>query len=879
MTFLRTARSRLLELVSRERRERRLHDEIQSHLDLLIDEHMARGLSREEAVLAARRSFGGVDQIKERYRDQRGLPLLDWLMQDVRFAFRLMRKNALFSTTAAGSLALSIGALTLAFSTVNAIVFKPLPIADPGSVYQMQSGVMAWSYPDYRDLKERLDFATLAGHRIAMMNVGLQPEPAILWGYLVTGNFFEMLGVTPAAGRFFTQAEDMRPGESPLAVLAYDTWQSRFGGRRDIVGSTLVINGMPFTVVGVTPQGFHGTETVYRPEIFVPLMMQPHIELGSTWLERRETHNLMVVTRLKPGVSREQADAAIRTAAAQLSKEHARNGPISGRLTSVGLFGDAIGGPARAFVWGLFALGALLMLAGCANLAGLLLARGNDRSREIALRTALGAGKSRIARQLLTESVLLALCGGLGGAVLALAGTRAVSAWQLPTELPVKFDLTADTTVLIFTTAAAIVVGILVGIAPARFASRLDLNRSLRSASGVAVAGRRLQGREVLVCVQVAFCVVLLHASFLATRGLQRAATASIGWNPSGIVMAATELGLARYTGAQFDAYLPRLLEEAKGLPGVTSVTASNSVPLHIDQSTTTLFTMAKSAPEQGLSVSFYNVAPNFFSTLQIALREGRDFTMFDTREAPQVVIVNRTAAERLFGSSTSALGQQVKNGRGGKPMQIVGVVEDGKYRALAESGRGAMFRPLMQAYSNSSMIIVRASTPGAIRPDELRQVIHRIDPALPIRSSATGEQLTAFPLFPYRVAVAALGLLGLIASGLLLSGLHAMLAYAVVRRQREIGIRVALGAERAGVMRAMLSRMFAVVAIGIGLGAVLSAGTGPMVSSMVLGVSPREPALLAAIVVMLAVITLLSSAGPVRRSLRVDPLVALRED
>ena len=873
--MLRTLLSRLLEFAVRDRRERRLKDEIQAHLDLLTEEHMARGLSRQDAVLAARRSFGGVDQIKERYRDQRGLPLLDWLMQDIRFAVRLMRKNALFSVTAAGSLALSIGALTIAFSAVNAIVFKPLPISDAGRVYQLQSGTLPWSYLDYRDLQERLDFATLAGHRIAMMNVGLQPEPAILWGYLVTGNYFEMLGVTPAAGRFFTPGEDVRPGESPLAVLAYDTWQSRFGGRGDIVGSTLAINGMPFTVVGVAPPGFHGTEMVYRPEIFVPLMMQPQIELGSNWLERRETQNLMVVARLEPGISREQSDAAVRTTVTQLSGEHKRNGPLSGRLTRVGMFGDTLGGPARAFVWGLFGLGVLLMLAGCANLAGLLLARGNDRVREIALRTALGAGKSRIARQLVTESVLLALCGGAGGAAVALAGTRLISAWQLPTELPVRIDLSADTSVLAFATLAAIMVGAIVGVAPARFASRLDLNRSLKS-GGVTIGGRRFQGREVLVCLQVAFCVVLLHASFLSTRGLQRAATASVGWNPEGIVMAATELGLARYTRAQSDAYVQRVIDEAWSLPGVTSVTAANSLPLHIDQSGTTLFTVDETAPERGLSVSIFNVAPDYFATLQIPLREGRDFTRFDTRETQPVAIVNRAAAERLFGSASSAVGKQVRSG--GAPIQIVGVVEDGKYRALAEERRGALFRPVAQGGFTSSMVIVRTS-PGAIQPADLQQVIHRIDPTLPIRSAVTGEQITAFPLFPYRAAVAALGLLGLIASGLLLSGLHAMLAYAVVRRQREIGIRVALGADRAGVMKAMLSRVFTIVAMGIGLGALLTAATGPMVSSMVLGVSPREPAVLAGIVAVLAVITLLSSAGPLRRSLRVDPLIALREE
>ena len=871
--------SRLADVFLRRRRDARLDDELRAHLELLTDEFIAKGMTREDARLAARRQFGGVDQIKERYRDQRGLPLLEVLFQDVRFSFRLMRKNAAFSFTAATSLALSIGALTLAFTIVNAFVFKPLPIADPASVYSMQNGNVGWSYPDYRDLRDRLDVDALAGYRISMMNVGLDPSPEIVWGYLATGNYFQALGISPAAGRFFTPEEDTRAGAAPFAVLAYDTWQARFGGRASIVGSTLTINGLPYTILGVAPRGFHGTEVFYRPEIWVPMSMQAQIELGSTWLERRETQNVMVITRLRPNANLPQANAAIGAAVTQLSGEHRRNGPLRLRLSRPGLFGDTLGAPARAFAWGLFGLGALLMLAGCSNLAGLLLARGNDRAREIAMRSALGAGKSRIARQLLTESVLLAGCGGAGGAALTWAGTRLISAWRLPTELPVQLNLVADTAVIGFAVATAVVVGLIVGVAPARFATRLDLNRSLKSPSGVTVAGRRLQGREVLVGIQVALCIVLLHASFLAVRGLQRAATASIGWNPSGIVMAATELGLARYTTPQFDVYLRRVIEEARGLPGVASVTVSNSLPLHIDQSSTTLFIVSETEVERGLSVSFYNVAPDYFMTLQIPLREGRDFTMFDTRDAPQVIIVNRTAAEQLFGSTSSALGKQVKNGRGGAPMQIVGVVEDGKYTALSETRRGAIFRPLTQAYANSSMVIVRASAPGTIRPEDLRQIIHRVDPALPIRSSTTGEQLTAFPLFPYRAAVFALGLLGLIGSGLLLSGLHAMLAYAVVKRQREIGIRVALGASSGQVVRAILARVFVILGLGIALGALLTLGTGPVVSSLVLRVSPWEPALLAGIVVLLGVIAVLSSAGPVRRSLRVDPLTALRED
>jgi len=868
--------SRLFDVIFRRQREERLAEELQAHFDLLTDEHIARGMSPADARLAARRSFGGVEQIKERYRDQRGLPWLDTLAQDLRFAVRLMLKAPLFTFTAAGSLALSIGALTLAYSAVNAIVFKPLPIADPARVFSVQNGNGGWSYPDYRDLRARLDVDALAGYRIAMMNVGLEPTPAILWGYLATGDYFDALGVTPAAGRFFTQRDD--DSDAPIAVLAYDTWQGRFGGRAGMVGGTIQINGRPFTIVGIAPRGFHGTEMLYRPEIWVPMRLQPQIEARSSWLERRLTQNVMVIARLRAGDGKAAVEAEAGAVVAQLSAEHERNGQLELRLARPGLLGDSLGAPARGFVWGLFGLGVMLMMAGCANLAGLLLARGNDRAREIALRTALGAGKSRIARQLLTESVLLALCGGIGGGALAWLGTRAVSAWPLPTELPVRFDLTADAAVWSFATAAAIVVGLVIGLAPARFASRLDLNRSLKGTSAFAIGRRPVQGRELLVCLQVAFCVVLLHASFLAMRGLQRAATASLGWNPDGIAMAATELGLARYTRPQAEAYWRRILEDARAFPGVVSAATSNSLPLHLDQSSTPLFsTAAEAGPEGGIWASAYQVSPGYFATLQIPLREGRDFNDFDAQNGPRVAIVNRAAADRLFGGE--ALGRQLTEGRGGTPIQIVGIVDDGKYVGLAEARRPAIFRPLSQQYNNSSMLIVRSATPGAVSSDDVREIIRRVDPALPIRNAATGAQITALPLLPYRAAVAALGLLGLIAGGLLLSGLHAMLAYAVVKRQREIGIRVALGADRASVLLAMLPRVGWTVAVGVALGALLTAGTGPLISSMALGVSPVEPQLIMAIIAMLTLIAGASCAGPIRRALRVDPLIALRED
>ena len=873
---MRALLSRLLEILWRRSREQRLDEEIQQHLELLTAEFESKGMPRGDAALAARKAFGGVDQIKERYRDQRGLPFFDTLSQDVKFALRLMRKNPVFSSTAIGSLALSIGALTMAFSIVNTFVFKPLPIQDERSVYFMQSGSGGWSYPDFKELQERLDVDALIGYRIAMMNVGLKPDAAILWGYLASGNYFGSLGIMPAAGRFFTPAEDVAPGASPLAVLSFDAWQSRFGGRQDVIGSSVTINGRPFTILGVAPRGFHGTEVFYRPDVWVPMTMQAEIEVGSSWLTNRYTQNVMAITRLRRGAIVSASEAQIRTAVTALSAEHPRNGALTVKLTRPGMFGDTMGPPARAFAWGIFGLGVLLMLAGCSNLAGLLLARGNDRAREIVLRSAVGAGKMRIARQLLTESVLLALCGGTLGAALAWVVTRAASAWRLPTELPAQFDLTADANVVMFAMAASILVGILVGIAPARFAARLDLNQSLKGHTDLTVRSKRFHGREFLVMVQVALCVVLVHASFLAVRGLQRAATASLGWNPSNLVMAATELGLARYSRSQFLAYTNRVGEETLRLPGVESVSVSNSLPLHLDQSSTTVFALPLTEPPVARGATFYSISPGFFANLQIALREGRDFTAHDVAESPQVAIINTTLAGRLF-PGANAVGQQIRVG--GTQMTVVGLCEDGKYVAIGESPRGALFRPLAQNYNTSSMLIARVRPGSNITPQDLRRVILGIDPNLPIRTTSTGEQLTALPLLPYRAGVIALGLLGLIASALLLSGLHAMLAYAVVRRRREIGIRVALGADRAAVVRAVVKRVAAIFLIGGAIGGVLSAGTGPLVSAMVLGVSPREPLVVAGIVSLLALIALMACVMPVRKSLAVDPLVALRDE
>ncbi|MGH9201003.1 MAG: ABC transporter permease, partial [Vicinamibacterales bacterium] len=709
LTALRTFLFRVADLVRRGRRDQRLDEEVQTHLDLLTEEQIAKGVPPAEARLAARRAFGGVDQIKERYRDRRGLPSLDAFLQDLRFAFRLMRKSKGFSLVAAGSLAVSIGAITLAFSAVNAFVWKPLPIRDPGSVYTMQSGSFGWSYPDYRDIRDRSDaLDALAGFRIVIMNVGLQPESAVLWGYMVTGNYFDALGVAPAVGRFFSQAEDQQPGVSPLVVLSFDTWQSRFGGQADVVGRSIQINGSPFTIVGVASRSFHGTEVFYRPELFVPMTMQRQIEPSSTWLDSRGSSNVMVVGRVKAGLTRPQAQAKLAATVSDLNREFPnRNRPLTVTLTRPGLFGDVMGGPARAFVWGIFGLGALLLLTACSNVAGLLLARSTDRACEIAMRAALGAARSRITRQLLTESLVLAIAGGIGGAVLASAGTILLGRIHLPTELPVQIDVTANRAIVLFAIAVSLMVGLIVGLAPARFATRVDLNTSFKSPGTIRIGRQRIHPRDLLVGVQVALCLVLLHACFMSVQALQRSASASIGWNPSGLILAGADVGLVRYDDGQVATFHRRLLEEARQLPGVQAAAIGNSIPLHLDHSTSTVFAEYPGSTDIGEPASIYYVSPGYFHTLQIPFRFGRDFAESDTGSAPPVVIVNRALADRLFNRSNT-VGERVKLGRGGKPTEIIGVVEDGKYQSLGEPRTAAIFRPTTRWYPRAAMISAR---------------------------------------------------------------------------------------------------------------------------------------------------------------------------
>jgi predicted permease len=810
------------------------------------------------------------------------LRITESLWQDVWYAGRVLRRSPGFAAVAILSLALGIGANTLVFSVVSGLLVRSLPVAHPEELVFVEGREYpAQSFPDYRDFRDRNDtLAGLIGYRIAPMSLETEHGASRAWGYLATGNYFDVLGIEPAAGRFFRQEDDRRPGDSPVAVLSYDCWQRRFLGDPRAVGTTIHLNRLPYTVIGVAPPGFHGTELFYRPEIWVPMMMQAQIEVGNPWLEARATHNTMVLGRLKHGVTAPRAEANLSAIAAALAREYPwPNEHLAVRLTQPGLAGDVLRTPVRAFTLGVLLLAVLVLLAGCANLASLLVARGADRRREMALRLSIGAGRGRLVRQLLTEALLLSAAGGLAGAALASLGSRALSAWRAPVDLPIQFDVHADWRVFLFAVAVSIAAAALFGLAPARQASGIDPNAALKGYEGQRLAGRRWTVRDGLVALQVALCVVLVSGCLLSLRGLQQALTTPLGFDPRGVSVVGFELGLAGYSQDAGESFQQRALAAVSTLPGVHAAAYSNSMPLSIDQSSTTVF--PEGGPyvaSEGRSATYYRVSPGFFRTLGIRLLAGRDFEARDNRDSPRVAIVNETFARRLF-QTANAVGKRFQYGVGDRAVEVVGVVEDGKYAMLTEAPRAVVYQPILQVYNSTTTLLVRSALPEERMVAQMRQAIDALDPGLPVYGAGSAQQMLGLALFPNRAAAIALSAFGVLALLLAATGTHGLIAYAVARRQREIGIRIAVGASAVEVARLVLTRTAAMLGVGTALGLLFALAAGRVLASVVYQASPYDPFALLAVALIMILVGAVSCWAPVRRSLRTDPIAALRSE
>ena len=806
--------------------------------------------------------------------------MLDDLRADVRYAARALARTPAFALMAVLSLALGIGANTVVFSVINALVLKPLPVHEPERLFFLESDSgPSESFPHYRDLRDRnRTFAGLAGYRITPISLDDGRTPARIWGYLATGNYFDVLGIKPALGRFFHQQDDLRAGQAPFAVLSHDCWTARFGGDPAVIGRTIRVNQTTVTVLGVAPRGFRGTELFYQAEIWIPMMMQPQIEVGNPWLENRSTWDTWVIGRLKPGASAGAAAGDLDSIDARLALEYPdTNEGFRIRLARPGLVGDLLGGPVRAFTFGVMILAALVLLAACANLASVLAARGADRQRELAIRISIGASRWRIVRQLLTETLMLSVAGGAMGCALAFAGARALTAWRAPLDFPVQLDIAVDTRVLLFACGVSLLAGLLFGVSPARQASRTDPNRALKETAGANATSHRWPIRDLLVAVQVALCVVLVSASLLALRGLQQASTMRLGFDPAQVSMVGLDLGLAGYgpdAGPQFQR---RALDAVARLPGVQAAAYSNSLPLSIDQSTNRIYPDDQPALQasQARSAAHYQVSPGFLQTLGIVRKQGRDIDWRDAKGAPRVAIVNETFARTIM-RTRNPIGRHF--GRA-QPIEIVGVVEDGKYQSLTESPRAAYFEPMLQNYNGTTIMLRRSALPSEQIVTGMRQAIGSLDPVLPLYGAGSVDRMLGFAMFPSRAAAAALTAFGILAVILAATGINGLVTYAVSKRQRELGIRMAMGASSGDILRAVLGRMTLLLAIGATVGLALAAAAGRVLATVVYQAAPDDPVVLTSVVVLFIGIAIVSCWAPARRSLRTEPMQALRPD
>jgi predicted permease len=552
------------------------------------------------------------------------------------------------------------------------------------------------------------------------------------------------------------------------------------------------------------------------------------------------------------------------------------------KLADPGLVGSAMRGPVRLFTAGLLLLAGLVLLTACSNLAGLMLARATDRQRELAIRTSIGAGRGRIIRQLLTETMMLSLIGGVAGLAIAALLSKLLSQWHAPVDFPVQVQIAPDWRVFAFATVVSLITGVLFGLGPAMQLSKTDVNGLLKGGSGVVVLKRRFRFamRDLFVALEVALCFVLVFASILSLSALQRTLTTSIGLRTEGVITASIDLGLAGYDRPQGMAFQRRLFAALQELPGVEGAAISSSIPLSIDQSTTTV-EAADRPHERGRNsgaAGYYQISPHFFSTLGIRLLRGRDFSLHDDQTAPRIAVVNQAFARQIM-HLEDPVGKTYREGFGGPLVEVVGLVEDGKYVSLTEEPRPALFWPNAQRYNPTTTIELKSRRPPAEAIQQVRQLVGVMDGRLPIYGAGTLESMLGFALVPMHAAAVALSAFGLLAVILAVTGIHGLVAYSVARRTRELGIRIAIGARSSEVLRLILGRLVVLVALGLGAGIVLALAAGQTLSAVIYGVSARDPGLLLLVVLLLIIAAAISSWRPARRALRTDALAALRYD
>jgi predicted permease len=817
------------------------------------------------------------------------------LFQDIRYGFRMLMKNPAMTTVAALTLALGIGANTTIFSAVNGLMLRPLPVANADRLVVFDEQAKGapnpsdqFSFPDFQDVRSQTEgFSDVLGYtlRLAGMESDGKVEP-VIYSY-VSANFFQALGLKPAVGRLIYGAETEKHGTENVVVLGYDYWKKRFNGDASIVGQQVKMNGHSVTVIGVAPEGFHGTYAIVDMQAYLPFGMRTLWDTGNQddYWTRRNDGDVKILGILKPGVSRQQAQVSANVVAQRLNQQF----PETHKGNTYHLYPERLARPDPDPSNGMLIVGILFMvLAGmvlllaCSNVANIVLVRATARERELAVRTALGAARSRLVRQLLTESLLLALMGAVLGTVVGVWTTRLISSIHIAVaDIPIRFDFRFDWRVFSFGLAIALVTGLLVGLAPAWRAARSDFNKVLHEGSRGILGSGKSKVRNVLVVAQVSVSLMLLVVAGLFVRSSQNAEHTYLGFDPHNVLNLTMETRTIGFDQARTEQFFREMRDRVRVLPGVESASLAASVPMGYSGEGSHVFAEGQTQSSKDAAPSaLYNVVdPAYFTTMRVALLRGRALTEQDTAKTPRVAVINEAMANKLW-PGQAPLGKRFSDtAQSGPFIEVVGITKQGKYNDPVDATVLYYYQPLAQNFRSFATLQLRtAGSPEALIP-EVEKQIHSLAPALPLTDVQTMEQslggVNGF--FLYRMGsrfTVVLGLLGLV---LAVVGVYSIISYAASQKTHEIGVRMALGAGRGDILKMVLRQGFILVGTGLIAGLVLTFLAARGIVSLLVGVSPSDPVTLISVAILLAVVGLVASYIPARRAMNVEPLRALK--
>ena len=819
---------------------------------------------------------------------------MEKLWQDMRLGARMLLKNTGFTLTVALTLGLGIGANAAVFSIVNTLLLRPLAVSDPYNLYVLASihddnpEMHGVSWLDYMDYRSHTDvFSDIAACSFGFVGLSADDRADRIAIANVSGNYFSMLGVSPAYGRLILPNEGEKFGADPVIVLGHSFWKKRFNGEPSVVGRIVHVNGKPFTVVGVVPETFTGTYALVEFDAYLPAAMQPTEAEYRELTQVRDNHSLRVLGRLRSGLSRAQAEAGLAVVSRQLEQKY----PDTNRTVKMRLVPEHLARPEpqaatqNPYVASVFLLlVGLVLLVACVNVVNLLMVRAASRQRELAVRAALGAGRKRLVRQLLTESLLLAATGGIVGAAVGRWLSGMIARIPFPADLPIRFDLTFDWRVFMYIAAIALAAGVIVGILPAFRASRTNLNDALREGGrGMADGSRSLRLRAVLVVSQVAVSLVLLVAAGLLVRSVRQAKSIDLGFDHRNVLNLSMDVSQQGIDEERGRAFYREVQERVRNLPGVQSVSYAYSVPFGYYNSAE--YVQAEGHPvdkEKRLPAASYNVVgPEYFDTLKVPIVRGRGFKVQDDEKAPWVAVVNQFMANRLW-PGEDPIGKRFKpQGSKGQWLEVVGVARDGKYNFIFEDKPMYYYTPLAQQYRALRVIHIRtAGTPESLAP-LVQKEIRSLNPYLPVYDVRSMTEMLHggngfFLLNMGALFGGALGLLGLV---LALVGIYGVVSYSANQRTQEIGVRMALGAQRTDILRLVVGQGLALVATGIVLGLGAAFGVSRLMGNMLFGISSTDVPTFAAVPIVLGSMALIASYVPAFRATRIDPIAALRRD